>query len=126
MSSMQLSTEHLSTIVYGLQRHQVISDMMLIAELTDIVRELATHNLKEVSDRYHDPITEQLHFYEYNRPTNAKAISPIEFYKLAQCYQYNSSESPQWEGSQAQKWTDELMIATIQALPEYQSAAWII
>jgi len=128
MSSIQLSPEHLSAIVYGCTKHQVIGGMLFESELTEIVKELAKHNLLEVQGTYNESadIEDQLHIYEYRRPANAKAIAPIQFYKLAQCYQYNSSESPDWEDSNAKRWTDALMCQAIASLAEYEEAKWII
>lgn len=129
MSTLQLTPEHLSAIIYGMQRHQVIGEMFFESELTEMVKELAKHNLLEIQDTYKNEsvdIEEQLYFYEYRRPTNAKAIAPIQFYKLAQSYQYNSSGSPDWEDSKAKRWTDSLMSQAIASLPEYNDAKWTI
>lgn len=123
MSTMQLTPEHLSAIVYGLQKHGLKSEMLFESELSQIVKELAKHNLLElkVTD-----LDDRLYFYDYCRPENAKGITAIQFYKLTQCYQYNSSESPEWESSNAKRWTDSLMSAAIASLPEYNAAKWAI
>jgi hypothetical protein len=129
MSTLQLSPEHLSAITYGLQKYQVVSNSLLTAELNDIMIELLQRNCEEYSDRYpNDPADtiDLAEFYEYKKPRNAEEIAPVEFFKLAQCYQYNSSESPSWEGSMAQRWTSSLMIMVIASLPEYNEAKWYI
>jgi hypothetical protein len=129
MSTLQLSPEHLSAIAYGLQKHQVVSKYLLQNELNSIMIELLQHNCEEYSDRYpNDPADtiDLSEFYEYKQPREAEAITPIQFFKLAQCYQYNSSESPQWEGSKAQTWTNALMANAIASLPEYAEAKWHI
>ena len=126
---MQLSPEHLSAIVYGMQKYQVVSEYLFQNELNGMMIELLQRNCEEYSDRYPSEPADTIdlsEFYEYRRPINAKAIAPIQFYKLAQSYQYNSSGSPDWENSRAKRWTDSLMSQTIASLPEYNAAKWAI
>jgi hypothetical protein len=128
---MQLTPEHLSAIAYGLQKYQVVSKSLLTNELNGIMIELLQRNCEEYAERYpqHADRADTIdlaEFYEYKKPRNAEAITAIEFFKLAQCYQYNSSESPSWTGSKAESWTRYLMINAIASLPEYTEAKWHI
>jgi hypothetical protein len=128
MSTLQLTPEHLSAIVWGAQKHNVVSLSLLTAELNELMIELLTHNCREYNDRYPaDAIEDKtIAFYEYRKPTNVEKLTAIQLYKLALCYQTNATGSPSWRGSQAEKLTTGLMTQAIISLPEYSTAKWEI
>jgi len=121
---MQLTPEHLSAIVYGLKKFKIID---CCYPDNGAMIHLLEENMEEYSSRYPNnsqDVLDLVDYYEYKHPTDKP--DAIALYKLAQCYQYNSAESPEWEKSEAKRWTDSLMIATIQALPAYNAAKWTI
>jgi hypothetical protein len=56
--------------------------------------------------------------FTYKRPT------PVEALKLIDCYEYQSCEHPEWEGSLAQAFCRSLRGNTIDRLPGYDEAPW--
>ena len=130
MSTLFLSPEHLSAVTYALTRYRVIAKNSLQNELNAVMAELLEHNIDEYNQRYPKytkKVEEYIPFYTYRQPTKkVQDYSAIAIHKLARCYQYNSSQSKDWDGSRAERWIESLLYETIASLPEYKSAEWDI
>jgi hypothetical protein len=50
--------------------------------------------------------------------------APVQVVKACNCYDYQSNEHPEWEGSFAQALSEMIRGEAIAALPGYDSAAW--
>lgn len=129
MSTLQLTPDHLSAIVWGAQRYQVISQSALTDELNGLMIELLKHNCKDYNINYPTDtidIDKMIAFYEYRKPSNVEKLTAIQLYKLALCYEINSTGSPAWRGSKAESISTGLMTQAVMSLPEYTAAKWDI
>ena len=131
MSTLHLSPEHLRSILWGCTQYGVLSTSTLPEELNALMIELFARNAEEYNESYPndliDPSLSRVRgIYRYAHPENAQKLTCLQLYKLALCYQYNSSGSPYWEGSKAESLSSGLMTQTILSLPEYQAAKWDI
>lgn len=127
MSTLQLSQKHLSAIVAALPRFNVTSFAECDYDRDVAMRELLGHNVSEYNQTYKTDqidLAEQVHFYSFEAPK--EELNAIAVYKLAECYEYNSSGSELWEGSNAQHWIKCLKGHAIASLPEYEPAKWAI
>ena len=124
MSTLQLTPEHLSAIVYGLKAEGIIDPR---TRNENVINWLLDQNLRSCGGYSLDLacIDDFEGFYEYKQPE--AQLTALDLYKLTQCYQYNSEGSPNWETSTVKRWTDELMDKAPAFTPdEYNAAKWSI
>jgi hypothetical protein len=124
---MQLTPEHLSAIVAALPRFNVTEFAECDYDRDVAMRELLGHNVSEYNQTYKTSqinLAEQFYFYFFEAPK--EELSAIAVYKLAECYEYNSSGSELWKDSNAQHWIKTLKHHAIASLPEYNSAKWTL
>jgi hypothetical protein len=96
--------------------HQLIDD-----NLTAVGQMLVDANNASVNAGY----DEDLQAYEdrYSRP-RLSAWSLVEVAKALQCYEYQTSELPDWPASEAYAFCRSLQHQLVQALPGYDHAPW--
>lgn len=96
---------------------------------------LIAANLRIIHARYPDTVERPEHTpgpierfweteYVYQRP--AKPLSIAQGLKALACFEYQSCESKEWQGSFAQQWCDARRAFLINMLPGYEQAAWEI
>ncbi|MGW0061410.1 hypothetical protein ACWDTT_15970 [Streptosporangium sandarakinum] len=133
MSAFTVSEEHINTIVnaglrlpYGdVLRWKGPDDAWV--ELTGATADrvgnmLWQTNFRSVNYRYEEDELEPVYNY---RPL-ARQIHPLAALKAIKCYRYQSCEHPEWEGSEADRFTDSLIYSLIGALPGYSTLPWVI
>ena len=83
---------------------------------------LWAENRASVNYRYSED--EEANPYEYERFPGR--IDPVQVLKAIACYEYQSCEHPEWEGSDAKIFCDHLRKMAIGQLPKYKEAEWVI
>lgn len=98
----------------------------------EIGRMLWEENVKSVAHRYPNDTPDTLpgpvpaadpEAYRWKRP-RPRALEPVEALKAIACYEYQSSEHPEWEASEARAFCEALRHAAIAALEGYEDAEW--
>ena len=82
-------------------------------------------NVAAVGARY--PGDDDMVWYQWPRDLpRAIPLSPVEALKGCACFEYQASEWPDYEGSDARRIIDVIRREAIDALPGYDAAAWEI
>jgi len=106
--------------------------------INEVGRMLLTENVRSVCYRYNEPMDSAnlpgpvgfslaeatfgyFHVVEYTH-----LLTPVATLKALACYEYQSCEHPDWEGSESKAFCDALRHAAINALPGYEEADWEI
>lgn len=126
MSAFVVDVEHIHMLVDAavnrkVRYHHGDETQWVRADTADHVGTfLLAENLASVNYRYsEDGVVPR---YEYRRP--AIPATPVEVLKGLDCYIYQSCEHPDWAGSEAKAFCDELQDAAIADLPGYDEAPW--
>lgn len=124
MSAYLCSEKHLSTLAFELTWRNVAGRDVRTTERS-VFQSLIETNLASLRARYSDVEEEEelSRIYTYNPE---KGLPPMQVYKLAECYAYQSCEHDGWEGSQEKLWMEALKDSIINNLPEYKNAKWSI
>lgn len=92
---------------------------------------LVAENVRSVCYRYEKQPTDELPgpgdsywLRDYHYDPRGPIPTPVAALKLVDCYEYQSCEHPEWEGSEASRFCDALRRKLIDALPGYEEAAW--
>ena len=122
MSAFLCSETHLSTLAFELAcRDLADNDNDVRVTERDILKSLLRTNLDSLKARYPDSDDSDDLGYKFNPE---KGLPPIQVYKLAACYEYQSCEHEGWESSQEKKWMESLKASAIERSPDYQAAEW--
>lgn len=124
MSAYLCSEKHLSTLAFELVRRHVVDQGVHTTEKS-VFQSLVKTNLDSLKARYSDTEEEQELSLTYTYKPE-KGLTPIQVYKLAECYAYQSCEHNGWEDSQEKMWMEALKDSIIYNLPEYKAASWSI
>ena len=84
------------------------------AEFGQMLREA---NLRAVSDRYNEDKEE--YPYEHSLPRHTK-WSPFEIITAAECYRYQACDAADWTGSEAERFTSDLIERMVSLTPQMQ------
>jgi len=82
---------------------------------------LLNENMKAYNHRYGR--NDGIHTFVFDE---SAFYSPIQILKAFNCYEYQTSESPNWENSEAKSIIDWFHSDVIRQLPGYEEAAWEI
>lgn len=90
-----------------------------------IYKTLASENVRSVCHRYADEKPEA--YAEFLKPQGKFVVAdPVSVLKLAQCLDYQSCETDDWQDTQACRILKHIIAAAIDALPGYDAAPWAI
>lgn len=110
---------------HGQQAAQLCNGMRGAEFATAIARLLYWENVRSVGCRYANDTCEcdppAVDFYDIEQ---ASGIPAVDVLKMAQCLEYQSCESDDWESTLAYGVLQRLRSAAISSLPGYESAAW--
>ncbi|MGD9891652.1 MAG: hypothetical protein AB7R89_28720 [Dehalococcoidia bacterium] len=89
-------------------------------EPRDLGQMLHDANVRSVSYCYQrdDPAKS----YQYSRLV--ERMTAVEALKALDCYEYQSCELPDWQGSPAQQWCERFRAGLIRVLLGYEEAPW--
>lgn len=122
MSAYLCSERHLSTLAFELVWRNIVDRDVRTTEKS-VFRSLIKTNLDSLKARYSDTEEEQELSLTYTYKPE-KGLPPMQVYKLAECYAYQSCEHDGWEDSQEKMWMEDLKASIINNLPEYKAARW--
>jgi len=98
---------------------------MTLADGTLTGRMLLRENERSVALRYREVPGDVEHYVYPEYPARERwRPSALEGLKLLICYDYQSSESDNWEATEAYQWCDRLRHALTVSLPGYEDAPW--
>ena len=142
MSAFLVSPKHIGTLAASFCFSRA-SEWRHIGTCDEIAETLARQNLRSVESRYPDltgrgaeeflSISNQDYIAASARASfdvrNALQYSKAgrwhaDLLKAAQCYEYQSCETSDWEQTQAAKVCREIISLTISELPGYDAAPW--
>lgn len=128
MSAFIVSDNHINAIVSWASANGY-GRRMMTAELQATGSMLMAENCKSVGNRYADEHTkascaDALKMYRYKLDTRNR--SAVEIIKACDCLAYQSSESQDWQTSDAKRFLDEVKQRAISKLAGYTDAAWAI
>jgi hypothetical protein len=106
MSAWVVSEGHIDTLVMGLVVHGLVGpgeDRAAVGQM------LWDENVRSVNHRYDEQ--DEAEPYTF-RPIEV-VLEPYGLLKQVKCYQYQSCEHPEWEGSEAMRLTDGLVRAVL-------------
>jgi hypothetical protein len=83
---------------------------------------LLDENVRSVNFRYKEEGEAGQIVYQLDAPE----LTAVQVIKLAQCLEYQSCETPDWEGTMAKKFLDAITSLAITKLPGYEEAPWTI
>ena len=98
--------------------------------MDSVGRMLLAENIRSFRHRYQDnaaaleetpPAVEA-----YRCPNLHPRVDPVTALKLLACYEYQASETPDWEQTEAFRFCRSLQETLIHRLPGYKEAAWEI
>ncbi|ART74333.1 hypothetical protein BTO20_37560 (plasmid) [Mycobacterium dioxanotrophicus] len=84
---------------------------------------LLDENIASVAHLHNEPPAPEIYKY---RPPAQRGWTNVELLNALHCYRYQSCEHPDWEGSEAQAFTEALEARLIHRLPGYSSGPWAI
>jgi len=136
MSAFVVSRQHIHQLVTAIDQYVAPTE-----EPTALGQMLWDENIASVLYRYPDDTkdtmpgpADETFVYEYVTPQ--RPLTPVEVYKIASCFAYQSCENPGWDGSQAKDLMGVLQgiierqlgksYEHITRLPEYDAADWEI
>jgi len=106
--------------------------------LNETGRMLLTENVRSVCHRYDEPMDStdlpgpvgfslaEATFSSFHVAMHTPLLEPVAVLKAIACYEYQSCEHPDWEGSESKAFCEALRHAAINALPGYDEADWDI
>ncbi|MCW1959065.1 MAG: hypothetical protein KIH64_011090 [Mycobacterium sp.] len=132
MSAFILPAEHIHVLLWGALRagHGRVcwhyGNPTRMGELTDttastVGQMLLDANVASVNYLYN--ATDTAEAYRYQRPVHTD-WSAVELLKALACYEYQSCEAPDWEGSSAQRLCRVIERELIVTLRGWQEAPW--
>lgn len=83
---------------------------------------LLDENVRSVNYRYGETTEADRIVYEIDAP----CLTPVQIIKAAQCLDYQSCETDDWEDTMAKKFLDAIIQQAIVKLPGYDDAPWTI
>ena len=83
---------------------------------------LLAANYDSVNYRYKENELPREIVYQIDAPL----LPPVAIIKLANCFDYQSCEYPEWDASEAKAFIDELISWSVTKLPGYDAAPWTI
>lgn len=124
MSAFQVSARHIAILVdAGISGTFHILD---VSEQLIYCKILAKMNADSVNARYPDSESFSPPVDRFPLPLKSgfDKLSPVEILKAIQCYEYQSCETEEWEGSLAYKYCKRLTAKVIADLNGYDDAKW--
>lgn len=109
MSAFLCNGYHLAYLVQA----GIAYDLIEPGEADAVGECLLAANLRSLAARYGDPEE-----HEPYRHEDVGGTQPVVVLKAIRCLAYQSCEFPEWEGSDAKLYLDELEAAVLAALPE--------
>lgn len=100
----------------ALERYPNKRDSEILGEL------LLKENLKSINYRY--PDHSFIEGFKLCHVADNTQYTPVQMIKLAQCYDYQSCEHPEYKGCIAQRLMDSIISDCIRMLPGYDEAPW--
>jgi hypothetical protein len=91
------------------------------ANLDEVGQMLVDANNASVNHRYGESL--EPYEYRYTRPLHT-SWSVVEVLKALQCYEYQSCEPKNWQGTEAYAFCRQLQDMLVQALPGYDRGPW--
>ena len=85
---------------------------------------LINANIASVDYRYEQETPPRTDFPMSDWECASTRTEPVQVLKAISCLDYQSCERPDWEGSPAQEWLEQLTWTAIHDLPGYEDAAW--
>ena len=83
---------------------------------------LLDENVRSVNFRYGETTEAEFISYQIDAPD----LTPVQVIKAAQCLEYQSCETSDWEQTMAKKLIDAIIAQAIVKLPGYEAAPWTI
>jgi hypothetical protein len=134
MSAFCVDPEHINamlTAAFSLVGHQSVRAWhasgvryeLTYANATAVGQMLILANEASVAYRYTEEAESATPLYLY-RPVPVSMLDQTTALKLVACYEYQSCERPDWDGSEAQGFCRWLRHNIIAALPGYDAAPW--
>lgn len=99
----------------------------------DVGQMLWGRNLASVAYRYPNDVSgtrpgpndfQDSHVTQYRFQRIMGTLNEATVLKAIQCYEYQSCEDPDWEGSEAKAFCETLLSSSISRLPGYEQAPW--
>ncbi|OGT35667.1 MAG: hypothetical protein A3F11_07110 [Gammaproteobacteria bacterium RIFCSPHIGHO2_12_FULL_37_14] len=109
---------------YTPKRKFVFAHRNIRVELTEneLGQLLVDQNYESFNYRYSKSQKPYLYKYEYD--SVFETFKPVDFFKLCDCYEYQSCETNEYANSVADRAIFSLRKQLIRALPGYEDAAW--
>jgi len=128
MSAFVVSKKHVAALANFAVSHKVWLGTRSAGsgDFESIYQTLAAENVRSVCHRYADEKAEN--YADFLKPYGRNTIlyTPVAVIKLAQCLDYQSCETDDWEDAQACRILKSIITAAINALPGYEEAPWAI
>ena len=134
MSVYIVDNAHIDFLVYSAQRYAAAQqskafywyhngEQQKLNDLNtkEISQMLLDENVASWNGRYDD---DEQYDFEYNRTFAYGWPKPVQVLKSIKCYEYQASESPNWEESSAKAFMESLRHSAIAQLEGYEDAAW--
>ena len=134
MSAFQCTPEHIAVLAHFANRNDIYlgarwNNPDATKNPVDIAEALAIENNASLDHRYPkdaDKKADQIYFALCKDSARKipKTFSAVEIIKLAQCYDYQACEHPEYEASDAKQLIKAIISKAITKLPGYESAPW--
>lgn len=128
MSAFVVSKKHVAALANFAVSHKVWLGTRSAGsgDFESIYTTLAAENVRSVCHRYAGDKPEN--YADFLKPAGRNTIlyTPIAVIKLAQCLDYQSCETDDWETTQACRILKNIISKAIECLPGYDDAKWAI
>jgi len=101
------------------------SDLTEIETMNRVGQILVDQNYRSYNHRYDDGLEPEVFEITGNDLKYTKRLTPVEALKALASYDYQSSETPDYEETAACKLADIIRHYAIEALPGYDDAKWV-